>query len=190
VPLSLDSDRQLMLRLASGERGALGELFDRHGSAVLGLLIRMLRQREEAEELMQEVFLQVWNNSTSYRPESSAPRSWLLMIARSRAIDHIRSRKARRRREDEVGYSAHLNGHPITLPEGLDRLERSERKRLVARALDELGEDQRTAIELAFFGGLSHRQVAEKLDAPLGTVKSRILLGMKKLRQSLAENAA
>ena len=85
---------------------------------------------------------------------------------------------------------AEMNGHPITLPEGLDRLERSERKRLVARALEELGEDQRTAIELAFFGGLSHREVAEKLDAPLGTVKSRILLGMKKLRRSLAESAA
>jgi RNA polymerase sigma-70 factor (ECF subfamily) len=190
VPLSTEIDRELMQRLASRERGALGELFDRHGSAVLGLLIRLLRRREEAEELMQEVFLQAWNRAESYRPEASAPRSWLLMIARSRAIDQIRSRAARRRREQEVGEAAELNGHPIALPEGLDRLERSERKRLVARALGGLGEDQRTAIELAFFGGLSHREVAEKLDAPLGTVKSRILLGMKKLRRSLAESAA
>jgi RNA polymerase sigma-70 factor (ECF subfamily) len=188
--LSTEIDRVLMRRLAARERGALGELFDRHGSAVLGLLIRMLRRREEAEELMQEVFLQAWNNAESYRPEISAPRSWLLMIAHSRAIDQIRSRVARRRREEEVGKVAQLNGHPIALPEGLDRLERSERKRLVARALEKLGEDQRTAIELAFFAGLTHREVAEKLDAPLGTVKSRILLGMKKLRAHLAESAA
>lgn len=190
MPLSIDIDYELMRRLAAGERAALGGLFDRHGSAVLGLLIRMLQRREEAEEQMQEVFLAAWRNAASYRPEASPPRSWLLLMARSRAIDQIRARGARRRREQEVGKAAVLDGQPITLPEGLDRLERSERKRLVARALGELGEDQRTAIELAFFGGLSHRQVAERLDAPLGTVKSRILLGMKKLRRTLAESAA
>jgi len=174
-----------MRRLAAGDRDAMQELFDRHASAVLGLLMRMLRRRGEAEELLQDVFFDAWNQADKYRPDASAPKSWLMMMARSRAIDRIRSVRSRRRREREVVEQARIDGYPVELPEGFENLRREERRERIAAALGELPEDQRRAIEAAFFEGLSHSQVAEKLGAPLGTVKSRILLGMRKLRNHL-----
>ena len=175
-----------MLRLAGGDREAMGALFERHASGVFGLLLRMLRQRAEAEELLQEVFFQAWQDAGRYRPDASAPRTWLLMLARSRAIDRLRSGTARVRREQDVARQAQLDGHPAEAPRGFDRLLRDERRRRVTAALGSLPDEQRAAIELAFFEGLSHREVAERLEAPLGTVKSRILLGMRKLRDRLA----
>lgn len=175
-----------MRRLCDGDGDAMKELFDRHASGVLGLLMRMLRRRGEAEELLQEVFFDAWSQADSYRPEASAPKSWLMMMARSRAIDRIRSVTSRRRRERRAVEQARIDGYPVELPEGFDNLRREERSQRVAAALGELPEEQRQAIEAAFFEGLSHRQVAEKLGAPLGTVKSRILLGMRKLRKHLS----
>lgn len=175
-----------MRRLAAGDHEALGLLFDRHSSGVLGLLLRMLRRRGEAEELMQDVFFQAWRQAASYRPEASAPKSWLLMMARSRAIDRIRSARSRRSRERDVVQQAELDGYAVEPPEGFDNLVAEDRRQRVATALAQLPDEQRAAIEAAFFDGLSHREVAEKLDAPLGTVKSRILLGMRKLRVHLS----
>jgi RNA polymerase sigma-70 factor, ECF subfamily len=176
-----------LLRLTSaGDRAAFGELFDRNSSCVLGLLLRMLRQRAEAEEVLQEVFLQVWREADRYRPEKSAPRSWLLLMARSRALDRLRSRQARQRREEEVVQSAWLDGQPVAVPTVLGQLEAEERRGRVAAALGRLPAEQRQAVELAFFEGLTHRLVAERLQQPLGTVKSRILLGLKRLRRELA----
>jgi RNA polymerase sigma-70 factor, ECF subfamily len=175
-----------MHRLAGGDREAMVTLFDRHASGVLGLLLRMMRQRAEAEELLQEVFFQAWQDAGRYRPEVSAPRTWLLMLARSRALDRLRSTGARRRREVEVARQARFDGHPVEAPRGYERLQEEERRRRVATALGTLPEAQRSAIELAFFAGLTHCEVAERLREPLGTVKSRILLGMRKLREKLA----
>lgn len=179
------TDADSVRRLAAGDRSALGELYDVHAAAVLGLLLRMVRRRGEAEELLQEVFLQAWRSAERYDPQRSSPRTWLLMIARSRAVDALRSRRARRRREEDTVAAARWDGHRVQPPEGLERLQEAERRRHVHRALNALPEEQRQAVELAFFTGLTHRQVAERLQAPLGTVKSRILLGMKKLRQNL-----
>lgn len=179
------SDSDALGRLAAGDRAALGDLYDHHASAVFGLLLRMVKQRGEAEELLQEVFLQAWRGADGYDPGRSSPRTWLLMLARSRAIDAIRSRRARSRREEDTVREAPWNGHRVQPPEGLERLQEAERRQRVHDALTALPEEQRAAVELAFFAGLTHRQVAERLEAPLGTVKSRILLGMKKLRQNL-----
>jgi len=176
-----------MRRIAGGDRDAMSELFDRHASGVLGLLLRMVRARAAADELLQDVFFQAWQDAERYRPEVSAPRTWLLMLARSRAIDRLRSADSRRRRERDAVRQAYLDGHPVEAPRGFDRLQREERRRRAAAALGSLPDEQRSAIELAFFDGLTHRQVAERLGAPLGTVKSRILLGMRKLRDRLAD---
>lgn len=179
-------DRELMRRLSAGDRDAMKELFDRHAAGVLGLLMRMLRRRGEAEELLQEVFFDAWSQADKYRPEASAPRSWLMMMARCRAIDRIRSVRSRRHRERRAVEQARVDGYPVELPEGFENLQREESRQRVAAALGELPAEQREAIEAAFFEGLSHSQVAEKLGAPLGTVKSRILLGMRKLREHLS----
>lgn len=182
----IDADADLLRQIAAGDRAAFARFFDRHASGVLGLLIRLVKRRAEAEELLQEVFLQAWRQAATYRPSGASPRSWLLMIARSRAIDRIRSGKSREDREIAATRSALLDGHRSEPPVGLARLEDEERRRRVAAALAVLPAEQRAAIDLAFFEGLSHREVAERLDQPLGTVKSRILLGMKKLRQELS----
>lgn len=178
-------DMALVGRIARGDSAAFAAFYDRHASQVLGLLFKMLRRRAEAEEMLQEVFLQVWRDAERYRPQGSTPRGWIFMLARSRAIDRIRSSSARRRREEATAGPAGESVPGSVAPAGPERLEDRERRRRVANALAELPPEQRTAIEHAFFDGLSHREVAERLGEPLGTVKSRILLGMRKLRRSL-----
>lgn len=176
-------DIQLMGRVARGDRDAFASLFERHAPLVLGVLARMLGRRDEAEEVLQEAFLQAWDRAGSYDPKRATPRGWLLLISRSRAIDRIRSRQARARREKAV--SAEDAWRAEVEPVGTGQLEANERAERVSRALTVLPDDQRRCIELAFFEGLSHSQIASALDQPLGTVKSRILLGMRKLRDQL-----
>ncbi|HEX4966481.1 MAG TPA: sigma-70 family RNA polymerase sigma factor [Thermoanaerobaculia bacterium] len=175
-------DLQLMSRVAAQDGGAFTRLFELHAPVTLGLLSRILTRRMEAEEVLQEVFLQIWTQADRYDASRSTPRGWILMLARSRALDRIRRRDASRRREELVGEE---QGDAVP-PVGTERIERVERQRQVAGALGALSPDQRRCIELAFFEGLTHTQIAERLAAPLGTVKSRILLGMNKLRQTLS----
>ena len=171
-----------MSRVAQGDGDAFARLFDQHAPVVLGLLYRILGSRGEAEEVLQEVYLQVWTQSARYDEGRSSPRGWILMLARSRALDRLRRRDASRRREEEAGAEALAATRPV----GTERLEARERRDRVSSALDLLSPEQRRCIELAFFEGLTHTQIAERLEAPLGTVKSRILLGMNKLRQALS----
>ncbi len=176
-------DIHLMGRIAAGDREAFARLFDRHSPVVLGLLLRVLGSRSEAEEVLQEVFLQIWRQAERYEPGRSTPRGWMLVLARSRALDTVRSREARHRREIEVSAD---NPHHISQPVGMGGLEEKERQEQLSSALELLPPDQRRCIELAFFEGLTQSQIASRLEAPLGTVKSRIHLGMHKLRQALS----
>jgi RNA polymerase sigma-70 factor, ECF subfamily len=183
-PPSPPDEPALIHRIASGDGEALTRLFDLHSSVALGLLVRILGDRAEAEEVLQEVFLQVWTQADRYDSARSTPRGWLLMLARSRALDRLRRRDARRRREEE---SAEEGARLAPMDhEGTGRLEAAERQSRVSSALGVLSPEQRRCIELAFYEGLTHTQIAERLKAPLGTVKSRILLGMSKLRQVLS----
>lgn len=176
------SETDLLRRIATGDGDALSRVFELHSPVVLGLLVRMLGGRAEAEEVLQEVFLQVWMQADRYEESRSSPRGWILMLARSRALDRLRRRVSRQRREDEVAAAEGVAVHPV----GTERLEAVEQRSRVGAALGVLSPDQRHCIELAFFEGLTHTQIAERLKAPLGTVKSRILLGMNKLRQALS----
>jgi len=177
-----DDEIQLVSRIGDRDQEAFARFFDLHSAAVLGLLYRILGGRGEAEEVLQEVFLQVWRQADRYQPERSSPRGWVLMLARSRALDRFRRREASRLREEEAGKGMHPR---LVRPLGTERLEDEERRELVSNALGLLSPDQRRCIELAYFEGLTHTQIAERLAAPLGTVKSRILLGMNKLREAL-----
>ena len=162
----------------------MSRLFELHSPVVLGLLVRMLGGRAQAEEVLQEVFLQVWMQADRYEESRSSPRGWILMLARSRALDRLRRQASRLRREEEVGAA----GGSAVRPVGTARLEAAEQRNRVGVALEVLSPEQRHCIELAFFEGLTHTQIAERLKAPLGTVKSRILLGMNKLRQALSSS--
>jgi RNA polymerase sigma-70 factor (ECF subfamily) len=187
APRRLDSsaveDVHLVGRAAAGDSEAFARLFDRHSAVVLGLLVHLLRDRGQAEEVLQETFLQAWQSAGRFEPALAAVRGWLLMMARSRALDRLRASSARQRREEAAGVA---DGAPRTEAVGTSQLEATERGRAVRGAVGELPPEQRRCIELAFFDGLTHTQIAERLQAPLGTVKSRILLGMNKLRQGLS----
>jgi RNA polymerase sigma-70 factor, ECF subfamily len=179
-----ERDVRLLARVAARDTAAeraFAALFDHHSPVVLGLLERMLGAGGEAEEVLQDVFLQIWRQAASYQPQLKTPRGWMLMLARSRALDRLRSSAARERREDRLQRES----AGLTAPVGGDRLEAAEHRRRLAAALLRLPAEQRQAVELAFFHGLSHREIAARLGAPLGTVKSRVLLGLRKLHRLL-----
>jgi RNA polymerase sigma-70 factor (ECF subfamily) len=177
------SEAELVQRVAAGDNEAFAVLFDRHSSRVLGMLIQLMRRRELAEELLQETFLQAWSQADRYREDRATVCGWLLMLARSRALDHLRSSRSRAEREEKVSTDGSMP--QVAEPVGTGDLEARERQRFVLNALSGLSEDQRRCVELAFFKGLSHGEIAAELEQPLGTVKSRILLGMRKLRAAL-----
>lgn len=166
-----------MARVVAGDRDAFAELFDHLSPSILGVLIRLVRQRSLAEEALQETFLQGWLQSDHYRPEVGSPRAWLLSIARSRGLDSLRREGSRRRREEAVSRK-----EPWTLePIGISRLERLERQEQVREGMIQLPTAQRACLALAFGEDLPQTAIALELSMPLGSVKSRVRLGMRRL---------
>jgi RNA polymerase sigma-70 factor (ECF subfamily) len=174
---STELENLLMVRVAAGDREAFAELFDGLAPRVLGVLIRLLRRRDLAEEALQETFLQGWLQADHYRPELGSPRAWLLSIARSRGLDALRRERARSRREERVG----LREPRALSPVGTERLESRERQAQVRESLILLPAAQRACLALAFGRDLAHPAIARELAMPLGSVKSRIRLGMRRL---------
>ena len=179
---STERHKLLLSRIVEGDRKAFAELFDCLAPCILGFLIRLVRQRDLAEEILQEAFLQAWTQADSYRPESGSPRSWLLVIARSRGLDRLRRDISRRRREKVFCQDDREAAAPL----GTSRLENQDRRDAVRAALGRLPDGQKVCLELAFGGDLSQTEIAERLAMPLGSVKSRVRLGMRKLGGVLA----
>lgn len=181
------ADRVALQRMAAGDRDAVGDLYDRHARALYSLAFRILGDQHDAEEVVQDVFAQAWRSAARFDPERGAVIAWLLMMTRSRAIDRVRARRGDAQR---VGDDDRLALVPdASLAPDLTLLTH-ERLTRVRTALAELPLVQRMAIELAFYEGLSHGEVAERLEQPLGTVKTRIRLGLLKLRDALAGGTA
>jgi RNA polymerase sigma-70 factor (ECF subfamily) len=179
--------KALVARLASGDEQALARLYDLTNRIVYGLALRILGDPSFAEDVTMEVYLQVWRTAGRYDPQRGTVASWLVTLVRSRAIDCLRSRKARRAGlEENVDDVAHLRD--VRPGPELASVEQG-RSRIVRKAMQELSPDQREAIELAFFSELSHTEVAVETGLPLGTVKTRIRLGMLHLRKLLAPYA-
>jgi RNA polymerase sigma-70 factor (ECF subfamily) len=172
------TDEELMCRVGGGDSCALAALHDRHAARLFGLLICLLPQRVDAEDALQETFWQVWRQAGSYDPARGSVEAWLLTIARSRGLDS-------RRRHPELPKSALPPAGAWVDP--LRALEESETAREVRQALARLPAEQRQALSLAFFGGLTHEQVAIRQGVPLGTAKTRIRLAMSRLRVLLQE---
>ena len=176
----------LLDRAARGDETALAQLYDETSARVFGLTLGILRERGAAEEATLETYSSVWWHAASYDPEKSNPMTWILTIARSKAIDILRSRTRRGEKHRALEAWASLDEPP---PNPEAETAQAERCAQVRTALASLPRDQRVAIETAFFAGLSHSEVAAALGEPLGTVKSRIRLGLSSLRRSLLEIA-
>lgn len=172
-------DVSLISRIAAGDRAAFGEFYDRYAPSIFGLLIRMLHDRAEAEDTLQEVFLQVWRTAVRFDPSRAGPKVWLFLIARSRGTDRLRRRPP---------VAGSVDDEPTVAAGPETHLERKEAAGVVRAALAELSDAQRSAICQAFYGGQSYEAVAQKEGVPVGTIKTRIRLGMRRLRDMLGHN--
>ncbi len=177
------ADSHRLARIASGDAAALAELYDRHASMLLGLICRIIRDRAEAEDVLQDVFVRVWERAGSYNSVLGSPGAWLSRIARNRSIDRLRARSVR----PEFGDSELATTRPApergNNPEAGARV--SQERRAVADALATLQPDQRRLIEHAYYLGFSQSELAIHFQLPLGTVKTRIRAGMMSLRTQL-----
>jgi RNA polymerase sigma-70 factor (ECF subfamily) len=175
------ADIELLERIVARDQAAVGLLYDRHSRLLFGLILRILRDRGEAEEILQEVFMQVWVRAETYNVSLGSPAGWLVRIARNRAIDRLRSNAVRRRAIDAAPAPTDTPGTPE------DSAALGEQQRAVARALASLPNEQRVLIEQAYFLGLTQSELAERFKLPLGTVKTRIRTGMISLREQLGQ---
>jgi len=178
-------DHQLMTliqRATTGDQSAFATLYETTSKVVFGLVLRIVPERATAEEVLLDVYTQAWRQAGNYDSSRGSPLAWLMTIARSRAIDRLRSNRQDQHNEaidDANGLVASSISHE-------EASVLSERQRLVRTALDSLVPEQREVLELAYYGGLSHTEIAEKTGHPLGTVKTRTRLGMMKLREMLS----
>lgn len=170
-------DLALLSAIQSGSQDAMAAFFDRYSKMVYSVALRVLNDAGEAEDVMQEIFVQVWQNPQAYDSARGSLGGWLVVVARNRAIDKLRRRKP----TDPVELFA--------LPSSMDLARESERSFLLDKirtAMSRLPAEQRTSVELAFFEGLSHSEIAEKTGEPLGTVKTRIRLALVAIRKGLS----
>jgi RNA polymerase sigma-70 factor (ECF subfamily) len=179
-PDDASADIALVDRVVAKDERAVGELYDRHCRVLYGLILRILRDRSEAEEVLQEVFVLVWTRAETYNPTLGSPAGWLVRIARNRAIDRLRANSVRLRAVESA---------PLPPPAASPESEASagEQQRAIIGALESLPCEQRLLIEQAYYLGLTQSELAERHQLPLGTVKTRIRIGMQALREQLSQ---
>jgi RNA polymerase sigma-70 factor (ECF subfamily) len=175
---------ELLARIARGDREAYGRFYDAYAPLAFGVIRRILPQPGDAEDVLQEVFWEIWRLAPRYDPARGAPAAWVLTRARSRAIDRLRSL----RRREEVGVEA--IDTPGQTPQAEDPSARLPDRELVRGAMGGLVPAQREVVELAFFAGMTHTEIAARLSQPLGTVKTRMRSALKHMREQLSRTAA
>lgn len=173
-------DHLMLRRIAAGESSALGELYDRYGSLAYALAFRIVGNAGDAEEIVQDVFLHVWRQAERYDPARATVTGWILMLTRSRAIDRLRARQSRPRLgERDLDW-----GHEPARDQEMAAITQQAATRMKAE-LEALPDAMRKAIELAYYDGLAHAEIAERLQEPLGTVKTRLRSALTRLRATL-----
>lgn len=172
---------ELLKACSLGDEAAFATLYDATAARLFGLVLRTVRDRAQAEEVTQDAYLDIWRNSARFDPDRGSALSWLMTIGHRKAVDRVRSAEATRRRD--TAYEAHEQDAPFD--QTVEQAHRNLDAQRVRRALDTLTEPQRGALELAYFGGYTHNEVAVMLDLPLGTAKTRIRDGLIRLRDTL-----
>ena len=186
--LSADEEREWMARVQNGDKQALRKLYDRFNKILFGMIYKILRNKEESEDLLQEIFVKIWNKADQFDPSRGSAYSFIATLARNRAIDRTRSRAFKNRRKDDYvinddEYSFNLSTEN---PNPEEKIEITERAVGVRKALAQLNEKERQVLYISYFEGLSQTEIADKIDIPLGTVKYRMRQGMIKLREMLS----
>jgi RNA polymerase sigma-70 factor (ECF subfamily) len=179
-------DQALMRLIAHSKEDALSELYDRYSRLVYSIAVNAVSDPSLAEEISQEVFIRIWENADSYRPDQGKVVTWMASITRYRSIDTIRRQNVR----PEGNQAAWVEESSLDMPDPINlegEVERIERRDRVRVAIAQLPKEQKVALAYAYFQGYSHREIAAALDEPVGTIKTRIRLGMQKLRQALSE---
>jgi RNA polymerase sigma-70 factor (ECF subfamily) len=178
-------EASLISRIAEGDNAAFTALYQRFSASLYGMAFRMMNDAKEAEDVLQEGFTYIWRKAASYDPSRSSPFAWAVMIIRNKAIDRLRVRQRLERLRDKVTTESSF--YQENDETSADEPTLRERRALVRSALEQIPPEQRQALELSFFGGLTHEQIAERLATPLGTIKARIRRGLLRLRDCLNE---
>jgi RNA polymerase sigma-70 factor (ECF subfamily) len=180
TPTWVDPERKLMEelvgRMAAGDQGALADFYDRFSPTLYGLAVRILQDEMESEDVLQDAFIYIWKKAVTYKPQLSSPFSWSVMIVRNKAIDRLRKRQRVEKIAERVAAEFFL-GADFDAESAEEPCFREQRG-IVRSALTRLPAEQRQALNLAFFGGLTHEEIAKHLDTPAGTIKSRIRRGL------------
>lgn len=184
-----ERDRELMARIKARDSSALSELYDNYNRMLFGLILSILKKREEAEDILQEVFTKIWENAEKFDLEKGTVYTWIVTLARNKSIDRLRSKVYKEQKKQSISLNDEDVFHPLYSNES-DPLENtilSERAKRVHEALNEISEKQRKVLQVAYFNGMSQSEISEEFDIPLGTVKTRMRDGMIKLRELLAK---
>ncbi|WP_151524090.1 ECF RNA polymerase sigma factor SigK [Serinicoccus kebangsaanensis] len=172
---------ELIRAVAEGDQSALAQVYDQLAPRVFGLALRIVRDRALAEEVTQDVFLQIWRQASEVDPGRGSPVGWVMTLTHRRSVDRVRSEQAQSDRLHRYESENKTPPYDVTAEEAVERIEAGR----VQQALDRIGEPHRTTLALAYFSGFTHREVAERMDIPLGTAKTRIRDGLRKLRTQL-----
>ena len=181
------NDEALLRLIAQAQENALGELYDRYSRLVFSMALNSVNEPALAEEITQDVFLRIWNKATTYQAEQGKVMTWIASITRYRSIDMLRRLKVRPE-GNRATWAEEEDDEPFDLTDPIDieyEVELNQRSENIRKAIAQLPADQRQALTLAFFKGYSHAEIAQILNEPLGTIKTRIRLAMQKLRQTL-----
>ena len=174
-------EMELLRRIAQGDRASFESLYERLSGILFAAALRVLNDQREAEDILQDVFIQIWEKAHFYAPERGKPLTWALTLTRNKSIDRLRSLQRRARLRDEVEVETDIKVS-IDRRDSSDEVESNEKGKIIRAAVMQLSLEQREAIEMAYFGGLTQNEIASRLDQPLGTVKARIRRGMLRLK--------
>jgi RNA polymerase sigma-70 factor (ECF subfamily) len=181
------SDLELMQGIQQGEPDALSELYDRYNGIIKALILRVIHNEAEADDLLQEIFMEIWNQAKNFSAQKGKPLGWMVTLARRRAIDGLRKKQAYARAEERLQSETEQQPDAWVHNTTETEISRGDTRELIRKVIDSLPLPQQQAVELAFFQGMSQREIAAKTNTPLGTVKTRLELGLKKIYDGLKE---